>query len=190
MVHYTRGACICSARPKEPPSILTRLSAGAHWRRVAWRCTRSLAITTRWSGSRKSARWRNGSERASMSRSCGSAPASATTRPVRGRGGRSGAPTDGALCLALLPVYPVTQALRSHVGPDFLDVGQVLRLRAGLARVPPARSVLFLQRPDRVLFFVDALLVRMQRSAPARMISDPRWRRDREAAGSGPVVRG
>src|SRR5213594_1726600 len=88
-------------------------------------CWRCPAITTPWSASRTSAAWPKGLERAWK-----------RLLPTR------------------LPIHLLAQTLRSHVGPDFFDVGQALRLRAGLARVPPARRVLFLQRPDGVLFLV------------------------------------
>src|SRR5258708_16578550 len=58
------------------------------------------------------------------------------------------------LALALHLFHLLAQRQRPHVGPDFLDVGQALVLRAALADVVPAERVLAVRGPDRVLLFV------------------------------------
>src|SRR5260370_42595661 len=70
---------------------------------------------------------------------------------------RAGRPLVGplaALALALHLFHLLAQRQRPHVGPDFLDVGQALVLRAALADVVPAERVLAVRGPDRVLLFV------------------------------------
>src|SRR5215207_5592559 len=50
--------------------------------------------------------------------------------------------------------HALSQAERSHIRPDFLDVGEALGLRAGLAGVVPAERVLAVGGPDRILLLV------------------------------------
>src|SRR5262249_43752785 len=50
--------------------------------------------------------------------------------------------------------HPPAQAQRTHVGPDFLDVLQALRLEPALADVVPAERIVAMRRPDRILLLV------------------------------------
>src|SRR5688572_25769873 len=47
--------------------------------------------------------------------------------------------------------HPITQRLRSHVGPDLLDIGEAFRLQALLANGPPAGWQFAFDGPNRVL---------------------------------------
>jgi hypothetical protein len=57
-----------------------------------------------------------------------------------------------ALLVHLLHLF--SQAQRSHIGPDFFDIGQTLRFRPRLARISPAQRILSIRRPDGVLLLV------------------------------------
>src|SRR5438445_8153236 len=83
---------------------------------------------------------------------------------------------QACLCLFLL-AHPVAQALRPHVDPHLVDVGEALAARAGLADVLPARLRRLVERPDRVLLLLvhdHGVLVRHApdgtRFAPFRVI--------------------
>src|SRR5438093_6778623 len=58
------------------------------------------------------------------------------------------------LCGLYLLIHFFPEAQRPHVRPDFLDVGQALRLRAAFASIPPTQRILPVRRPDRVLLFM------------------------------------
>src|SRR5262245_52959080 len=73
------------------------------------------------------------------------APRSAIARP--GRRGAWVSRAGGAL-------HFLAQAQRPHVRPHLLDVGEAFGLGARLARVAPARRVLAVRGPDRVLLLV------------------------------------
>src|SRR5262249_37593434 len=51
-------------------------------------------------------------------------------------------------------VCPVPQAERTHVRPDLLDIRQAFLLRALLPPVGPARWILAIGEPDRILHLV------------------------------------
>src|SRR3989440_12360874 len=46
------------------------------------------------------------------------------------------------------------EAERSHIGPDFLDIGQAFALGSLFAYFSPAQRRLAVSKPDRVLFLV------------------------------------
>src|SRR5947209_11371072 len=46
------------------------------------------------------------------------------------------------------------QAERSHIGPDFLDIGQAFALGSLFASFSPAQGRLPVSKPDRILFLV------------------------------------
>src|SRR5215475_142816 len=54
-------------------------------------------------------------------------------------------------CL-LFHLFPKTQ--RSHVGPDFFDIGQAVRLGTDFSHVLPTQRIFPFGRPDRVLLLV------------------------------------
>src|SRR5215212_8361607 len=68
-----------------------------------------------------------------------------------------------AFCFRLL-FHLLAETERPHVGPDFLDVSQTFFLRAALAGVVPAKRILPVGGPDRVLLlmvddhFVDGVV--------------------------------
>src|ERR1700680_286430 len=73
---------------------------------------------------------------------------------ARVRAGRRLVRPLAGLALALHLFHLLAQRQRSHVGPDFLDVGQALVLLAALADVVPAERILAMRGPYRVLLFV------------------------------------
>src|SRR5262245_41255447 len=48
----------------------------------------------------------------------------------------------------------LSQAKRSHVGPDFFNIGQTFRLVTGFSNFSPAQRILTIDWPDRILLFM------------------------------------
>src|SRR5712671_1815621 len=59
-----------------------------------------------------------------------------------------------ALALPESLCHLFAQAERSHIGPDFLDVGQTFALGSLFAYFPPAQWRGPVSKPDRILFLV------------------------------------
>src|SRR4051794_23179812 len=127
--------------------------------RIRWcaaRFTRSYTITT------SSVRGRDAHDgRAGVSVAVGSARRDG--RPIaddeipdanadEAERGRESSPRTRSGLTRLL--HFLAQAERTHVGPDFMDVGEALRLRTRFAGVVPAEWKLAAGRPDRVLLFM------------------------------------